>query len=115
VERTELAQSLPHASMPFSLYPPLKDQNPLDGMPAEGYRVCKYWEPEGTEKVKEPNQQMWNLLPRKEPDMDGLFRKAIPLGVVLLLPLSSAGLAASPMESKRVLVLYSLERGAPGP
>jgi hypothetical protein len=45
--------------------------------------------------------------------MQSLFRKIIPLYFVLLLLLASAGLASSPKESKRVLLLYSEDKAHP--
>jgi signal transduction histidine kinase len=54
-----------------------------------------------------------NLQLRKQPDMDALFRRVIPLSLVLLMFLASAGLAASPKEQKRVLLLYSEEKAHP--
>jgi PAS domain S-box-containing protein len=50
---------------------------------------------------------------RKEPDTYALFRKVVPLCFVLLLLFSSAALAASPKEPKRVLLLYSEDKAHP--
>jgi hypothetical protein len=45
---------------------------------------------------------------------DMLSFRIIPLALALLLLLCAAGLASSPKESKRVLILYSQEKGHPG-
>jgi hypothetical protein len=56
---------------------------------------------------------MLNPQLRKQPDIDGPFRKVIPLSFVLLMFLASAGLAASPKEPKRVLLVYSEDKAHP--
>jgi len=56
---------------------------------------------------------MLDLQLRKQPELNTLFHGVIPLGLVLLLLLSSAGLAASPREPKRVLILYSEDKAHP--
>ena len=56
---------------------------------------------------------MFDLQLRKQPDMNALLGKVIPLGFVLLLLLSSAGLTASTKESRQVLILYSEDKAHP--
>jgi PAS domain S-box-containing protein len=51
---------------------------------------------------------------RKESDLKRLFYKTIPFCFVLLLLSCPAGLASSPKEVKRVVILYSEEKGHPG-
>jgi len=55
----------------------------------------------------------FDLQLRKESDMEGLVRKITPLCLIFLLLLSSSGLASSPKETKRVLLLYSEEKADP--